>query len=127
VKGNQFIMLAAFFGLAAVVIGAFGAHGLEKVLAPQNMDRYQTGVDYHFYHTLALLACGILMLIKPNPMLKLAAYAFASGIIIFSGSLYLYAMTSIKTFGMITPIGGLAFVIGWFCLLLASRQSVKTN
>lgn len=108
-----FILLASIFGFLAVVLGAFGAHGLEKVLDAALLQRYHTGVEYQFYHSLALLGVGLWSLVKPSQLLSWAGWAFVVGIVLFSGSLYVYAMTGIKTFGMITPFGGIAFLVGW--------------
>jgi uncharacterized membrane protein YgdD (TMEM256/DUF423 family) len=123
-KKSTFIFLAAVFGFLAVAIGAFGAHGLEAHLSPENKQRYETAVQYHFYHTLALFLVGILVQHWHSKWLNWSAYAFSLGIILFSGSLYIYAITSIKTFAMITPIGGLCFLIAWACLFASSIKRV---
>jgi uncharacterized membrane protein YgdD (TMEM256/DUF423 family) len=111
------LVLAAGFGFLAVALGAFGAHGLEKVLEPTLLQRYHTGVEYQFYHSLALGVVGLGYLSKPTRLLYFAGLAFALGIILFSGSLYIYALTAIKAFGMITPLGGIAFLVGWALML----------
>jgi len=121
---NTFLSLGSLFGLLAVIIGAFGAHGLEDSLSAHALARYHTGVEYQFYHVAALLCLGFLSL-KYDAMprlLKIAGIAFVAGIILFSGSLYLYALTGITKFGMVTPIGGLAFIVGWVCLLIYSLK-----
>lgn len=118
---NKYITIGAFFGILAVVIGAFGAHGLENMLSTNALERYHTGVEYQFYHVGALLIIGILFNQdnkRHSRLLKFAGIAFTLGIILFSGSLYLYALTGIAKLGMITPFGGLAFIIGWFLLFL---------
>jgi uncharacterized membrane protein YgdD (TMEM256/DUF423 family) len=115
---NTFMIIAAIFGFLAVAIGAFGAHGLEPYLSPDNKQRYQTAVQYHFYHTLALFLVAILLQYKYSKWLKTSAYAFTSGIILFSGSLYIYSTSGIKIFAMITPFGGLGFLVGWACLVI---------
>ena len=108
------LMLAAISGLLAVAIGAFGAHGLKGRITTDLMAVFQTGVQYHFYHTLALLLVGILMLQFPQvSLLKWSGLLFAAGMVIFSGSLYVMALTGIKWLGAITPIGGVAFIAGW--------------
>ncbi len=125
---NTFLSLGSLFGLLAVIIGAFGAHGLEDSLSANALARYHTGVEYQFYHVMTLLVVGLLVS-KHNTMpriLKLSGYAFVIGILLFSGSLYLYALTSITKFGMITPIGGLAFIVGWVCLLIYSFKYKTT-
>ena len=114
---NLFLSLAAISGFLAVAIGAFGAHGLESVLNADSMRTYQTGVQYHFYHTLALLGVGLLaMQIEPSRLLTIAGWAFVVGIVLFSGSLYILSISGIRWLGAITPLGGLAFLIGWGCL-----------
>ena len=118
---NKYITIGAFFGMLAVIIGAFGAHGLENMLSTNALERYHTGVEYQFYHVGALLIIGILFNQdnkRHSRLLKFAGIAFTLGIILFSGSLYLYALTGIAKLGMITPFGGLAFIIGWFLLFL---------
>ncbi|WP_206046894.1 DUF423 domain-containing protein [Mangrovimicrobium sediminis] len=112
-----FITLASLSGMFAVIVGAFGAHGLRDRLDPYYMAIYQTGVQYHFYHALALLAVGIIALHQPQTaLLKSAGWLFLLGTVIFSGSLYLLAMTGVKWLGAVTPLGGLAFIAGWGCL-----------
>nr|CAA6828550.1 MAG: COG2363 [uncultured Thiotrichaceae bacterium] len=126
---NRFLLLGACFGMLAVIFGAFGAHALEKIMSEQMLQRYHTGVEYQFYHVFALLITGLLQQHLSHRALKIAGIAFASGILLFSGSLYLYTFTGIKAFGMVTPIGGLAFIIGWICLItaIASNSSLKNN
>ena len=121
---NTFLSLGAVFGLFAVIIGAFGAHGLESTLTEQALSRYHTGVEYQFYHVTALLVLGILSSTHPTTpkLIKYSGIAFTIGILLFSGSLYLYALTGVTKFGMITPLGGLAFIIGWICLLVFSLK-----
>jgi uncharacterized membrane protein YgdD (TMEM256/DUF423 family) len=116
---NKFLTLAALFGLLAVIIGAFGAHGFEKTLTEHAIQRYQTGVEYQFYHVFALLGLGVIssQLKQTSPVITISGIAFVIGIILFSGSLYLYALTGNTKFGMVTPLGGLSFIIGWVCLL----------
>lgn len=114
------LMVAAISGLLAVVIGAFGAHGLKGRITTDLMAIFQTGVQYHFYHTLALLLVGILMLQFPQiSLLKWSGWLFIVGIVIFSGSLYALAITDIKWLGAITPIGGVAFIAGWLTMAIA--------
>lgn len=112
------LAIAAFSGCAAVILGAFGAHALRDSLAPALMNSYQVGVQYHFYHTFALLALGLLLprLDSQAPRTGLIAPLFVSGIILFSGSLYVMALTGIRQLGMITPLGGLCFIAAWFLL-----------
>jgi len=122
---NTFLTLGALFGLLAVIIGAFGAHGLEKTLTEHAISRYHTGVEYQFYHVMALLVLGVIasQLSTTPSLIQYSGIAFTLGIILFSGSLYLYALTGITRFGMITPIGGVAFIVGWVCLLIYAIKS----
>lgn len=113
-KAKRVLIIAAIFGFLAVALGAFGAHALKAILLETGrFDTYQTAVDYHFYHSLALLLIGVLMSISDNKWLQWSAIMMTAGIIIFSGSLYVLCFTNIGKFGAITPIGGMAFLIGW--------------
>jgi len=106
-----------------VLLGAFGAHGLKDALSEEGKKLYQTAVLYHLIHGLGLLAVGWLSVLKPMEFsLRLAGWAFILGIILFSGSLYLLSLTGLKKLGAITPFGGLAFLIGWFCLALSATR-----
>lgn len=117
---NVFLTVGAFLGLTAVIIGAFGAHGLENTLTTHALARYNTGVDYQFYHVAVILIISLFDKLQPmkSRLLHYSGVAFIIGIIVFSGSLYLYALTGISKFGMITPIGGLAFIVGWLLLIV---------
>lgn len=112
-----FITLASLSGMLAVAFGAFGAHALKSRLDEYALGVYQTAVQYHFYHSLALLAVGVIALSQPQAvLLKSSGWLFFLGILIFSGSLYLLSLTGVKWLGAITPLGGLAFIAGWACL-----------
>ena len=113
-----FLTVAAISGALAVLLGAFGAHLLKQILSPEMLEVFKTGVQYQFYHTFALLGVGMLMNSKPSKTLEWSGYLFMGGILIFSGFLYLLAITGIKPLGMIVPIGGVMFVAGWICMLL---------
>ncbi|WP_276134367.1 DUF423 domain-containing protein [Polluticoccus soli] len=118
------LVAGVFFAALAVVLGAFGAHGLKPLLTPDQLQTFETGVKYEFYHALALLATGIIYSSFPQKLVKTASTCFIVGILLFSGSLY--AMTALKLqgdvglggLGILTPIGGLFFIIGWLLLLL---------
>lgn len=115
-----FITLGALSAMLAVVFGAFGAHGLRDRLDAYLMGVFETAVQYHFYHALAMLAVGVIALSQPQTvMLKSAGWLFLIGTLVFSGSLYLLALTGIKWLGAVTPLGGLAFIAGWACLAAA--------
>lgn len=122
------ILLICLSGFLAVAIGAFGAHGLKKIVSPELMVIFETGNRYHFYHTLAALAAFLLLqqsLVlestnKSTRYFKLATWMYLLGIFIFSFSLYALAVTGIRILGAITPIGGVCFLIGWISLGLGS-------
>ena len=119
------LILAGVLGALSVGIGAFGAHGLEATLtANGRVDTFETAVKYQFYHTLALLLLGILMLNFQQSYLTYAAYAFTGGIVVFSGSLYVLSLTNMTWLGAITPIGGLGFILGWVFLILGVSKGL---
>ncbi|MEW6038819.1 MAG: DUF423 domain-containing protein [Pseudomonadota bacterium] len=104
-------------GFSGVAMGAFGAHGLKHVIAPEMLAVYQTGVQYHLWHALGL---GFVTLLKGQAprsrLLAWAAWGMLAGIVLFSGSLYLLAVSGIRWLGMITPFGGMAFLAAWACV-----------
>lgn len=113
------LTLASVLLALAVAIGAFGAHGLKSHISEDMMQTYKTGVEYHFYHALGLLLIGVLSVSVPSSLLNWSAILLIAGIILFSGSLYVLAITGIKWLGAITPLGGLSFIAGWILLMLA--------
>jgi uncharacterized membrane protein YgdD (TMEM256/DUF423 family) len=115
-----FLMLAAFFGFTGVALGAFAAHGLKNRLTPEYLAIFHTGVTYQLVHTLALLGVALLAMQIPGRLITWAGASFAIGILLFSGSLYLLTLTGVSKLGIVTPFGGLAFLVGWFCLGLAA-------
>lgn len=118
-----FLAIASTFGGIAVVFGAFASHALQDCLSARSLAIWDTGTKYQMYHALALILVALLISRFPNSvLLTVAGYAFIVGIFIFSGSLYTLALTGIKWLGAITPIGGIAFIIGWLCLALASSR-----
>ena len=109
-----FVSMGAIFALLAVLIGAFGAHGLRSRLAPELLAVYQTGVEYHFYHALGLLLIGLLAMHLPaSDPLRWAGWVMALGIVLFAGSLYLLALTGARALGAVAPVGGSAFIVAW--------------
>ncbi len=108
-----FLILGAVNGFLAVALGAFGAHGLEGKISEKAIGTWEKAVDYQMFHTMALLATGFLMTKIQGAGIVWAGWMFLIGIVLFSGSLYLYATTSVKTFAMVTPFGGIAFLVGW--------------
>lgn len=114
---KRYFLVAGIFLLLAVIIGAFGAHGLKPHLSLKELATYETGVTYQFYHGLALLlVCLISHSLKVN--LKWVMHFFTFGIVFFSFNCYLYAVTGIKFFGIIVPLGGTSFILGWLTFII---------
>lgn len=114
-----FLLLGGILTGSGVLIGAFGAHGLKEILTKNcSVSTFETGVQYHFYHGLALLILGILVPRVQSVLLHYAGYSWIAGIVIFSGSLYWLSISGIRWLGAITPVGGLCFIAGWilFCI-----------
>lgn len=124
-NAKQILQLAGISGTLAVGLGAFGAHSLEVLLIQNGrLDTFQTAVNYHFYHTLALLGIGVLAKVKPDwKGISFTAWNMVLGILIFSGSLYVLSLTGITWLGAITPLGGLAFILGWSSLVYLSFKN----
>ena len=112
-NGKICLLVASFAIAAAVAFGAFGAHALKSRLAPDMLSVYQTAVQYHFWNALGLFALALLMLQWDAPALNLAGWLLLAGLILFSGSLYLLALTGAGWLGAITPLGGIASIAGW--------------
>lgn len=108
--------LGAAMALLAVAAGAFGAHALGGRVTPELLDVFETGVRYHMYHALGILAAGWACARWPGPAPAVAGWLFLAGIAVFSGSLYLLVLTGQRWLGAVTPIGGLAFLAGWAVL-----------
>ncbi len=118
---RTFFILATIFGGLGVALGAFGAHALRGIVPPDLLVTFETGVRYQMYHAFALLA--VVVALGRWPQSSLAAWAgwlFVAGIFIFSGSLYALALSGQRWLGAITPIGGVAFISGWICLMLVA-------
>jgi uncharacterized membrane protein YgdD (TMEM256/DUF423 family) len=116
-------MLGAWYGFLGVGFGAFGAHALRARLSSELLAVWHTAVEYQFYHAGALLLCGLWLHLQPRRALHLAAACFAFGVLLFSGSLYMLALSGITAFGAITPFGGLLFFAGWLSLLWAAVKA----
>lgn len=119
---RKFVAAGALFGLVAVAAGAFGAHALEARLDARMLAVWETAAKYQFYHALALMACAWLSTQTPSKWARAAGWAFVAGVLIFSGSLYVMALSGIKWLGAITPLGGLTMIAGWFCCFMAALQ-----
>lgn len=121
---KQALTAGALLAMVAVILGAFAAHGLKDILPADKIDMFQKGVTYQFYHSFALLVVGIIYAYYPAGLLKTSSIMFILGIVFFSGSLYLYPLLEVKNVNipviarLITPLGGLCFIIGWLLLFL---------
>lgn len=123
-KSKSLLITGSIFMALAVAFGAFGAHIVQDILTPERFQVYQTGVEYHFYHALGLLLLGAISYhIQESKWITRSGYAFIVGIIIFSGSLYLLTLIDLGRLGMITPLGGVAFIFGWISLAIAVSKS----
>ncbi|MBA2499239.1 MAG: DUF423 domain-containing protein [Chitinophagaceae bacterium] len=128
---SVYVMTGTFLAGLAVILGAFGAHGLKKIVPPETVTTFQTGVQYQMYHALALIFVGMLFEKADNSMMKWAGICFIIGILLFSGSLYLITLLKAKNtvglsgIGIITPIGGLFFVAGWLLMLIGVWKSIR--
>lgn len=124
---KRLILTAAFFGALAVILGAFGAHSLKQIISATQLEIWQKGVEYQFYHTIALLYLSTFARHK-NKLIAWSFTAFTLGIVLFSGSLYILAVRDAYNFGFtsfvgaITPVGGLCFILGWVFLFLAALK-----
>jgi len=130
---RKFLIAGALLGGLAVVLGAFAAHGLKKIVDPDGVAVFQTGVQYQMYHVLALLAVGILYETYPNRLIHRLGMFFIGGTVLFSGSLYLLTILKIidlpgvKAAGVVTPFGGVLFIVGWCLLLLGVSGNSKSQ
>ena len=121
---NLFFAFGSGFGLLGVAFGAFGAHGLRSILTSEMLETFEVGVRYQMYHSLGLLAAAWAASQWQNYLTTAAGWCFFAGILIFSGSLYILSLTGIRWLGAITPIGGLAFIVGWGCLTVAAIKGM---
>jgi uncharacterized membrane protein YgdD (TMEM256/DUF423 family) len=110
---------AGIFGFLSVALGAFGAHSLKNVLDDYGNSIYEKAVLYQMFHTVALFVVGVIQHVDKETSYAMAGWGFFVGIILFSGTLYLLAITGLKWLGAITPIGGVAFLFGWFWLIIS--------
>lgn len=116
---------AATAGFLGVALGAFAAHGLKATLAPDMLTVFETGVRHQMYHAFALFAAAWGFARWRSRLFITAGWLFLGGIVVFSGSLYLLALTDTRWLGAITPLGGLAFLAGWLCLALGARNKLR--
>lgn len=123
---QTFLRLGALFAGLGVAFGAFGAHALRQRLDARDLEIFETGVRYQMYHGLALLIVAWLSTrtgVEGATLVRTAGWAFVAGTLIFSGSLYALVLTQTRWLGAITPLGGVAFLVGWICVLLAARHA----
>lgn len=120
---RTFVALGAASAFLAVAAGAFGAHGLRERITPEHLAVFETGARYQMYHALGLVLVGLL--VPRLPSASTSGWLFVLGTLLFSGSLYGIALTGVRKLGMITPLGGLAFLAGWGLLAVASLRSSR--
>jgi uncharacterized membrane protein YgdD (TMEM256/DUF423 family) len=120
---SLFISLGAANAALGVILGAYGAHGLRNHLSTQMLDVYRTGVEYHMYHAFGLILIGLAAGQMGGRLLGAAGWFMFAGIVLFSGSLYALSLSGIRWLGIITPFGGLSFIIAWALFAYAARQS----
>lgn len=114
---NTFLLIGSLAGFLGVAAGAFGAHGLRNRLSPDMLSVFETAVRYQMYHVFALLmTAAVIGRAGDARLLTIAGWSFFAGVVLFSGSLYALALTGVSGLGAITPLGGLAFLVGWACL-----------
>jgi len=123
---RKILITASLFGAIAVILGAFGAHGLKAVLEPKDLENWRTAVSYHFYHTFALLFLSLIR--SKSRLITISYWTFSIGILLFSGSIYLLSTRAVTGLnwpflGPITPLGGLLFIIGWVCLMITAIKN----
>jgi uncharacterized membrane protein YgdD (TMEM256/DUF423 family) len=117
---KTFLLVGTLAGFLAVALGAFGAHALRTRLSPEMLAVYETGVRYQMYHALAIILVGLIAARLDGWLIRAAGWSFGFGILLFSGSLYVLALSGATIFGAITPLGGLAFLLGWGLLAVAA-------
>lgn len=122
---RTFLILGSINMFLSVALGAFGAHGLKSRISEEMLSIYQTGVHYHMIHALGLIMVAILSSkLPPSSWVNGAGWLLMIGIVLFSGSLYVLSITGIRVLGAITPLGGVAFLIGWLFLAIAAYKSL---
>jgi uncharacterized membrane protein YgdD (TMEM256/DUF423 family) len=119
---NVWLVIAAINGFVAVAAGAFGAHGLQGKLDAHSLEVFETGARYQMYHALAMGLAALAFRGNAASTAQVAAIFFLIGIVLFSGSLYTLALTGTRAFGIVTPFGGLAFLVGWATLAWAGTK-----
>jgi uncharacterized membrane protein YgdD (TMEM256/DUF423 family) len=123
---RAFLLVGALAAFIGVALGAFGAHGLRSRLSADMLAVFETGVRYQMYHALAILIVGLVAARLDGWLIRAAGWLFTAGIVLFSGSLYALALSGVTSLGAVTPIGGLAFLAGWACLVVAALAFAGT-
>lgn len=121
------IIIGALLGLTSVIMGAFGAHYLESFLSSEAISIFETGARFQMYHALLLIIIGLMQGNWPSRLLTVTTIFISLGILIFSGSLYVIALSGISIIGAITPLGGLSLIIGWALLILSAALVIKSR
>ena len=124
---NLFIGIGALSAMIAVAAGAFGAHGLKQILSPDMLATFHTAADYQFMHSIALIVIGTLHKVSARQSHISSGWTMLAGIIIFSGSLYVLSLTGVKWLGMITPVGGVCFIVAWLILAFSYLFSAHSH
>lgn len=124
---KKFLRIGSVSAMLAVILGAFASHGLEGKITAEQIETFQIGVRYQFYHTFVILLIGVLLYFRKTKMMLTAGWLFVAGILLFSGSLYLLAVRdllhlSVSWLGPVTPIGGVLFILGWILFLISTFQ-----
>lgn len=128
-KQKNILLLGIVMAATAVILGAFGAHGLKKIVTPEQLEVFKTGVQYQFYHALGMIIAALIGQQIEHNLINRAAWLFFFGIIAFSGSLYAMTLLNalntegVKWIGAITPVGGLLFILGWIILGLGVSKN----
>ena len=125
---SVFLLLGAISAFTGVAMGAFGAHALKAVLSPEMLEVYKTGVNYQMWHALGLIGIALIHRQTPDsPLILWAGHLMFAGIVLFSGSLYLLTILNLKWLGMITPLGGVAFLGAWLLITLYAVKRPDFN
>ncbi|PKD42486.1 DUF423 domain-containing protein [Rhodohalobacter barkolensis] len=127
-KSKSLLISGSLFLTLAVAFGAFGAHIVQDMLTPERFEVYKTGVEYHFYHAIGLLLIGVASFhLEKSVWLTWSSRLIITGILIFSGSLYILTLTDTGWLGAITPLGGVAFILGWIFFAVSASTGLKNN
>lgn len=124
---KHFLVAAGILGALAIALGAFGAHALKTMLDSYSLEVYTKAVTYHMYHVLALIGVAAIAGRQSTVWFIWTGRCFVIGIVLFSGSLYVLALTGVRMLGAVTPFGGLSFILGWICLAIGALKAHETK